>query len=209
MAYEDFVMRQVDARTSPHDKVFDGVGRALRREPAYRYWFLPALVPVLEKAGRIKPYTFDDPPAAIIADYRVYTYLQSHPALASLATSHYLPVWRNLWIPAMTAIGTGEWRCPADGVYRVYKSAALARHPWFRQPLEAGTLASNLPPLDLRTLPSETVTLRRNQRVHVDAGDGVAIFIVPANETVFFRQPPAGVTLDAVEPARTHVPRLQ
>src|SRR5207244_1500516 len=65
MRYEDFVMREADARTNGA-RVFDGVGRALRREPAYRYWFLPALVPALESAGRITPYTaqqmLSDPP---------------------------------------------------------------------------------------------------------------------------------------------------
>ena len=30
--------------------------------------------------------------------------------------------------------------------------------------------------------------------------------IVPVTETIFFRQPPRGVTLDGVMPAVTHVP---
>src|SRR5436309_3500741 len=38
--YEDFVMREIDRRTPPASKVFDSVGWALLRDPAYRYWFM-------------------------------------------------------------------------------------------------------------------------------------------------------------------------
>jgi hypothetical protein len=41
MRNQDYVMREVDRRTQPGDVVFDGTGYALRRKPAYRYWFLP------------------------------------------------------------------------------------------------------------------------------------------------------------------------
>jgi hypothetical protein len=207
MRYEDFIMRQVDARTT--NTVFDGVGRALRRRPAYRYWFLPALQNVLEAAGRFEPYRPRELPDAIIADYRVYGYLRTHPQLARTFTSHYLPLWRNLWIPAFTSRGTGEWIAPVDGTYVVIKSQALASHAWFRHPLEIGVFDTNVPPLDLRGADrSVTLTVSRGQRLHVDAPANIAVFIVPADEPVWFRQPPHGVTLDGVAPAVTHIPHF-
>lgn len=206
MRYEDFVMREVDARTQ--GPVFDGVGRALRRPPAYRFWFLPALQNVLEAAGRIPPYQPSQLPDAVIADYRVYGYLRSHPQLAKTFTSNYMPLWRNLWIPAFSARGSADWIAPASGTYRIVMSESLARHPWFRHPLEIGVFDTNVPPLDLRTYPSRPITVQRNQHVHIDAVPNVAMMIVPASEPVFFRQPPHGVTLDAVAPAVTHVPHF-
>lgn len=223
MRYEDFVMQQVDARAS--GAVFDGVGRALRRPSAYRYWFLPNLQIVLETTGRIAPYTGADmqrdPPAAIIADIRVYTYLRSHPHLAAVATSHYLPLWRNLWIPAMSSRGSGEWTAPATGRYRVVASRDLANHPWFERPLEVGALQTNVAPLDLRTIANEpavvsvdgvpvpeTFTAKRLQRIAVRADPEAGVMIVPASEAVFFRQPPRGISLDGIAPAVTHVPHF-
>ena len=207
MRYEDFVMRQVDARTT--NTVFDGVGRALRRRPAYRYWFLPALQNVLEASGRFEPYRPRELPDAIIADYRVYGYLRTHPQLARTFTSHYLPLWRNLWIPAFTSRGSADWIAPVDGTYVVIKSEALASHAWFRHPLEIGVFDTNVPPLDLRGADrSVTLTVSRGQRLHVDAPANIAVFIVPANEPIWFRQPPHGVTLDGVAPAVTHIPHF-
>jgi len=227
MAYEDFVMREVDRRTPADGKVFDGVGRALQRKPAYQYWFLPTLVEVLERERVFEPYDpremLADPPAALICDFRLYTWLKHHPQLASIAASNYLPVWRNLWIPAMSGrvggAGSLEWIAPANGAYRVYASDALANHEWFRHPLEAGTFESNLPPLDLRTISSVPVgcfvdgisvgtmfNAERTQKIRIQAVEGTAVMIVPATETTFFRQPPRGVTLDGVVPAVTHVP---
>ncbi len=205
MRYEDFVMKEADARTT--GKVFDGVGRALRREPAYRYWFLPALQPILESTGRIEPYRATELPEAVIADYRVYGYLKAHPQLAATFTSHYLPLWRNLWIPAFSSRGTGDWIAPVSGRYRIVRSEALANHPWFRHPLEIGVFDTNVAPLDLHG-GGEIITVTRNQHIHVDAAPNIGVMIVPMNEPVFFRQPAHGVTLDAVAPAITHVPHF-
>ena len=204
MRYEDFIMREADTRTT--DVVFDGVGRALRRTPAYHYWFLPALQNVLEAAGRIEPYRPNVPPEVVIADYRVYTYLRAHPHLARVFTSHYMPLWRNLWIPALSSRGTGDWIAPVSGRFRVISSAALANHPWFRQPLEVGVFDSNVAPLTLDAGP--IMEIRRGQHVHIDAPPNFGVMIVPVNEPVWFRQPPHGVTLDAVAPAVTHVPHF-
>jgi hypothetical protein len=209
MRYEDFIMREADRRSTR--VVFDGVGRALSREPAYRYWFLPALQNVLESAGRIEPYRPAQLPDVVIADYRVYGYLRSHPDLARVLTTHYLPVWRNLWVPAYTSRAGGEWVAVVDGTYRVIRSEALFNHPWFRRPLEVGVLDTNVPVLDVGTIDGlksvPTVTLRRGQRFRVDAASNEAVLVVPVNELQFFQQPPHGVTLDAVAPARTHIPR--
>src|SRR5207302_9434069 len=133
--------------TKPGDKVFDGVGWALRRRPAYRYWFLPKLVQTFEAKGLFEPYDMQvDPPAAIITDHNAYVWLTLHPSLASFATAHYLPYWRNLWVPAMSArLKAGEfadWIVPATGRYRIYASNALATHPWFTNPLAYGTFES-------------------------------------------------------------------
>ena len=43
LAYQDRIMREVHARTLPGEKVWSGVPWALRREPSYRFWFLPEL----------------------------------------------------------------------------------------------------------------------------------------------------------------------
>ena len=228
MAYEDFVMQQVDARTAKGSKVFDGVGRALNREPAHRQWFLPALVPLLESTGRAKPYTASDlladPPAAVISDFRVFTYLKTHPDLAREITRHYMPTWRNLWLPAMSGIGSSEWIAPASGRYRVYASAELARHPWFRQPLQVGTFESNVPPLRtafMNTAAAVNVTvdgvavqanefsINRKQRLRIETEPGVGIFVLPANQPQFFAQPLAGISLDASAATVTHIPRFR
>jgi hypothetical protein len=206
MRYEDFIMREADRRSTR--TVFDGVGRALRREPSYRYWFIPALQNVLESAGRIEPYRASPLPDVVIADYRVYGYLRTHPALAKTFTSHYLPLWRNLWVPAFTSIGSGEWVAPVDGVYRVIRSEELAKHPWFRHPLEVGVFDTNVSRLKPAGLPAEAgVPLKRGQRFRVEAPPNVAVFVLPVNEALWFQQPPHGVTLDAVAPAVTHIPR--
>jgi hypothetical protein len=208
MRYEDLIMREADARSSA--TVFDGVGRALRRKPAYRYWFLPALQTLLERAGRIEPYRPAELPEVVIADYRVFGYLRDHPRLARVLTSHYLPLWRNLWVPSFTSRGSGDWIAPVSGTYHVYMSEALANHAWFRHPLEVGVFDTNVRPLefggDLK--PSSVITVKRGERIHVDAPPNFGVFVIPASDHVFFRQPARGVTLDAVAPAVTHVPRF-
>jgi hypothetical protein len=235
MAYEDLIMREVDDRTPPRSKVFDGVGWALRRTPAYPYWFLPMLVQSLEAKGILEPYTqqqlADDPPAAIISDYRIYLWLKARPALAAFATAHYLPTWRNLWLPGMSARLTpanqaAEWIVPTGGAYRVYASEPLSIHPWFRDPVTFGTFESpvveislvGFPPVSRLPLafwtdgvavpPADVLHLRRKQRLRVVslARTSLGIMIVPANTRELFRQPAHGVTIDGAAPAITHIP---
>lgn len=237
LQYEDLIMREADRQTPANSTVLDGVGWALRRRPAYRYWFLPKLVQSLEEQGMFETYTqrqmASDPPAAIISDYRLTGWLFTHPPLAEFATSHYLPSWRNLWLPGLSrrltpAHPVAEWIVPAGGAYRVYGSERLSTHPWFRAPLLIGSLesrhtevkltgfspASKLPVAwwidGVPAPPADVLQLRRKQRLRVasHARGPFGIMIVPINVTELFRQPPHGVTIDGAMPPATHVPHF-
>jgi hypothetical protein len=139
LRYQDAVMTSADRLTSPHEPVFDGGGFVLRRKPAYRYWFLTTGVRFMAANGLIEPYTISPPPAAILYDYRLALYLRDFPRVAEYATKHYVPVYRNLWVPGMSAIvGSSRniWQAPRAGTYDIYASEALLTHPWFTKPLE-------------------------------------------------------------------------
>lgn len=234
LAYQDLVMQEVHRLTPAGSKVFDGVGWALRRRPAYRYWFLPKLVQVLEAKGLYEPYTAQamaaDPPAAIISDHNAFVWFVLHPQLAGFATRHYLPYWRNLWIPGMSARlengGSAQWIVPASGSYRVYASQVLSLHPWYRNPLVFGSYESRNTEIELTGfapasgLPlqwtidgapvkaDDVMELRRGQRLALQLiGNGpFGVMIVPAGIHALFRQPPHGVTIEAAASPVTHVP---
>ncbi len=235
LAYQDLVMREVDRNTPADGSVFDGVGWALRRRPAYGHWFLPMLVVSLEKEHIFRPYTLQemagDPPAAIITDYRMYGWLLTHPPLAAFATAHYLPVLLNLWLPGLSARLTAshravEWIVPVDGQYRIYGSELLSIHPWFQRPLIFGTFPTShteialtrFPPaatlplswtLDGAPIPAtDSLTLRRHQRLAVQYGGdrSFGVMIVPSGIRDLFQQRAPGVTLDAATTPVTHVP---
>lgn len=235
LAYQDLIMTEVDRHTPHEGSVFDGVGWALRMRPAYRYWFLAMIAVSLEREHVFAPYTLQemqaDPPAAIISDYRLYGWLLTHPPLASFATSQYLPVRLNLWLPGLSARLTAaarskEWIVPADGQYRIYGSEVLSIHPWFQQPLIFGTFPSSRTEIVLTGFPpasalpvtfavdgkpiasAETLTLRRHQHLAVIyRGDRqLGLMIVPAGVHALFQQPPPGVTLDAATTPITHWP---
>jgi hypothetical protein len=192
MAYQDAVMTSADRLTRPEETVFDGAGYALRRKSAYRYWFLTTGVRFMASRGLIEPYRFDPPPAAIIYDYRLALYLHDFPRAAEYATKHYVPVYRNLWVPGMNVIvGAGRvlWTAPRAGVYDVWASERLLTHPWLTKPLEYaaidGPLATRyqiplakLPPSPPEALAwtvdgvpqpkgTRTLTLRRGSRVEL------------------------------------------
>lgn len=236
-AYQDLVMREVDARTQPGDRVFDGVGWALHREPYYRFWFLPDLTRQLVSHGHAKAIDVNafvhDPPAAVITDHNVLVWLQFQPELQRVIVRHYLPVWRNLWMPALSArldatTRSASWMAPADGDYRVYASHALAAHPWFGRPLfvasyyEADAARLEMPlgapfanaplswQIDGNPVSGSVLRLRKGQRVDVTttSDEPIGIFAVPGNEARLFRQPPPGVTIDGSAPRVTHWPRL-
>ncbi|HEV7428810.1 MAG TPA: hypothetical protein VGQ46_20855 [Thermoanaerobaculia bacterium] len=231
--YEDFVMREVDRRTPAGAKVFDSVGWPLHRDPAYRYWFLRANVFVMEEHRRFEPYTIADvlrdPPAAVIADYDVRKWLAAHRPFGEFIVTHYLPLWREIWLPGMSARlrpGTAaRWVVLADGTYDVYASTNLAAHPWYRQPLDferplwrgvgPPTAADRGARVDwfvdgAPTPASATLTLRRGQRLDAISREPlpVGIMLINSRNDVAFCQPPRGTTLEASDPPRWHVPDL-
>jgi hypothetical protein len=162
LPYQDRVMREADARTSPGERVWDGSGYALRRQPAYRYWFLPAGVRLMAKAGLIEDYDVEQlraaPPAAIIYNYRLFLWLRETPRLAAFVTHHYVPLYRNLWLPGMSAMLEAQpsrttWTVVRGGRYEVFASELLAKHPWFARPLEYGMIDGSELAIPLRRLP--------------------------------------------------------
>jgi hypothetical protein len=212
MAYQDAVMTSADRLTTPDETILDGAGYALRRTPAYRYWFLPYGIRAMAAKRLIDPYDLPDltaaPPAAIIYDYRLALYLQAFPDLARYVTTHYLPVYRNLWVPGMTTYAGPSprrvtWIAPRAGRYQVYASEVLTRHPWLTNPIgyasREGPLATRyeiplaqLPPAAPETLQwtvdgvpqppgVQVLTLRKGARVDLDANPprGTGILLVP------------------------------
>jgi hypothetical protein len=232
-AYQDLIMREVHAHTETGAKVFDGVGWALRREPAYRFWFLPELARQLVGRGHAAPYGLRewlaDPPAAVITDRNAVIWLLQNPPLASYVTRHYVPLWRNLWLPGLSArlspSQSIEWIAPAEGRYRVLASRGMADHPWFNRPF--GYSRSGVGPL--RAIPRNDanisftlngnpidvtagmIKLRKRDRLRATSGDlqPVGIFITGGHERTWFREPPPDVTLDAEAARVTHVPSFR
>jgi hypothetical protein len=197
--YQDVIMREADRLIPPGGRVFDGVGYAIRREPAYRYWFLAALIYSLERNGTYEHYDIEaDPPAAVIADVPTARWLIAHPRLAEFVRRHYLPRWPELLLPGMNARLTPQrpsqrWIVPVDGMYDVHAPPGLQ--------------------LTVDGIPhpaSGRLTLRRRQRLEVSGPimQPTDVFIVPAGDALQFHRPPRGVTLDALVAPQTHLPRL-
>lgn len=160
--YQDRVMHEVDRRTRPDEPVWDGCGYALRRDPAYRYWFLPAGVRLLADERLIENYDLEqiesNPPAAIIFNERLRNWMVGRPRLAAYVTHHYVPVYRNLWLPGMSAAVGPEpsqvtWSVLRSGRYDVYASEILASHPWFTRPLDYGWMEGPELSIPLQRLP--------------------------------------------------------
>src|SRR4051812_18866308 len=232
--YEDFVMREVDRRTPPASKVFDSVGWPLHRDPAYRYWFLRANVFVMEEHGKFETYgipdVLRDPPAAVIADYDVRKWLAAHRPFGEFVVTHYLPLWREIWLPGMSARVTplapaARWIVLADGTYDVYASTNLASHPWYRQPLnfELPLWRGAGPPsaadrgaridwfVEGAPIPAvATLTLRRGQQLDAISREPlpIGIMLINAKNDAAFCQPPPGTTLEASFAPQWHVPNL-
>jgi hypothetical protein len=230
--YQDFVMREVDHRTPAGSKVWDSVGWALHRDPAYRYWFLRANVFVMEAHGRFETYNaadlLRDPPAAIIADYDTRRWMATHRQLGELVVTHYLPLWRDLWLPGMSARLTmaapaAQWIALADGTYDVYASTRLASHPWYRQPLDferpVWRDAAPVSPLDRDAridwcvddapVPrTASLTLRRGQHVGAISREAlpIGIMLIGSRNELAFCQPLPGTTLEASASPRWHLP---
>jgi hypothetical protein len=98
MAYQDLVMKTVDAVTPPDGTVFDSVGWALHRKPAYEYWFLREIAFALEAHGVIPSYVPNKPPDAIVADHDTRRWLFDHPALMQWVRARYVTVG-EVWLP--------------------------------------------------------------------------------------------------------------
>ena len=232
LRYQNEIMTAVHRATPEGSRVFDGVGWALRREPAYRFWFLPVLARELVAHRHAAPYTLTsllaDPPAAVITDRNAVVWLAANRDLASYVVRHYLPWYRNLLLPAMSARvdarGSANWIAPADGVYRVVASPAVARYPWFRFPLAQRpgvdwTLTvrpqgAELVRFDVdgeSIVNASALRLRRGARVTAQslASQPIGILLVPGSDSSWGRQPPPGVTLDSEAPREWHWPQLR
>lgn len=232
--YEDFIMREVDRRTPAGAKVWDSVGWPLHRDPAYRYWFLRANVFLMEEHGSFEPYRISDllrdPPAAVVADYDLRKWLATHRPLGELVITHYLPLWREIWLPGMSARLTpaspaAQWIVLADGAYDVYASTRLASHPWFRQPFDyENPLWRNVPPLstvdrdahvdwyvDGAPITATTsLVLHRGQRIAAISHEPlpIGVMLIDSRNELAFCQPPRGTTLEASYAPRWHRPDL-
>jgi hypothetical protein len=235
-AYQNLIMTEAERLTPPGSIVFDGTGWAVHREPSYRYWLMRRIVWVLVKSGYYPPYTPREmaarPPAAILADYTARGFLLLSPDLGLFTASHYLPYWRDLWLPGLSARLSPQapaalWIVPADGVYRVYASPRLAKHTWFRQPLYWNTpewrdqrlvLTVHADeewrtgvPLELSApMQNGRLLLRKGQRLTAvsRAVEPVGVFITPLGAAQLFQQPPVGTTLEVSADPQWHVPDL-
>ncbi|HEX8169093.1 MAG TPA: hypothetical protein VF824_00975 [Thermoanaerobaculia bacterium] len=225
LRYQDRVMREADRRTRPDERVWDGVGYALRREPAYRYWFLSSIVRLGAQHRLLPPYDaaqiMQRPPAAIVHSMRVNLWLAQYPDAAAYVTRHYVPLDRDLWLPAMSgplrAGHSASWIAPRAGRYRFIASELLMKHPWFYDPLKYGRSMGGEDAdfsVDLRALPlapRAAFALAIDGRAvdgdvfDVSAGASVAltshldravgVLIVPDDWTRVFVGPPAPVVM--------------
>jgi hypothetical protein len=225
MKYHDAVMREVDRRTLPNEKVWDGVGAALRREPAYRYWFLPSVVRIAAQRNLIPSYRaqdiLKDPPAAILHSVRVRYWFLQFPDAGLHVVHHYVPLYRDLWIPGLSGtIENGqraEWRAPRAGRYRLVASELLPKHPWFFTPLNYAIMAGSdattyevelmrLPQVDRRRLQlvvdgvpvdAAVFTLKKNSYVSLQSNVAkpIGVLIVPEDVTTLFLSPEGPVIM--------------
>lgn len=193
-AYQDAIMRDVHRVAPPGTKVFDGAGWALRREPAYRYWFLRGIVNVLEARGRFARYDAAEmaanPPAAIITDNGVRVWLGTHRDLAAYVIEHYVPLWRDLWVPGLRrTLPSGQtisWQAPRAGEYVLYAATDVAWNGGGRM-LRAGDVV---------------MIANRSTRAN-------EVTVVPRGISPVYRQPPPGVGIDGTALPVTHVPKLR
>jgi hypothetical protein len=213
LRYQDYVMREVDRRTLATEKVFDGSAYALRREPAYRYWFLPIGIRQLAAAGRIGAFDIAArPPAAIIYNLRMQRWFEIFPKTAMFAVHNFVPLTRDLWVPGLSVrIAPGReiaWTARRAGSYTLYASEPLVRHPWLTDPLRfaamEGPVATRyaiplrqLPPAHVRwtvdgaIVAGRTIELQAGARVAIisDERQPIGVIIVPSDLMVLATAP--------------------
>jgi hypothetical protein len=213
MRYQDYVMREADRRTAPDGKVFDGSAYAIRREPAYAYWFLPTGIRLLAASGNARGYDIAaQPPAAIIHNLRMQRWFEIFPRTAAFAVRNYVPLTRDLWVPGLSVrLEPGQavtWTVHRAGDYALWASEPLVRHPWLSQPLRyaaiQGPLATRyaipLPQLprarvrwSVDGVPVNTVTVRvkKGSRVSIvsDERRPIGVLLVPSDVRVLCTAP--------------------
>ena len=192
-AYQDAIMREVHRVAPPGTKVFDGAGWALRRDPAYRHWFLRGIVNVLETNGRFPRYgaaeMAADPPAAIITDSGVRLWFATHRDLPPYVVAHYIPTLRDLWVPGLRrTLEPGQamtWQPPRAGEFVLYAPPQVAWNGGDRV-LRGG----------------EAVTIANR------SGSATEVTVVPRGVSPVYRQPPPDVGIDGFAAPVTHLPDL-
>ena len=213
MRYQDYVMREVDRRTTPAEKVFDGSAYALRREPAYAYWFLPTGIRLLAASGNARPYDIAaQPPAAVIHNLRMQRWFEIFPKTGAFAARNYVPLTRDLWLPGLSVkLAPGQavtWTAHRAGTYTLWASEPLVRHPWLTHPLQYAAMqgpAATRYAIPLQRLPRANVrwsvdgvpvstmevALKKGSRVTIASGEPrtIGVLLVPADVKVLCTAP--------------------
>jgi hypothetical protein len=209
---QDAIMREANAAASPAESVLDGSGFAIRRRPAYRYWFLPLGVRLRAAAGEIDPYRpamlMSDPPGAVVIDLRLAGWLDQWPELRRAVIRHYVPRWRNVWVPGGSGVigpgGTVSIDVIRDGAYELIARPQLVGHPWFHNPVGTAFVGETLtvdaaavPPAALTTnagSPSRPLVLTRGTRLEITSHERemIGFFLVPATAPRIFERPDGG-----------------
>jgi len=206
---QDATMRAAQSVAASYEPVFDGSGLALRHPPAYSYWFLPLGVRFLAREKMIEPYTpaalARNPPAAVIVDPRMPQWLAEWPDLRRAIVQHYIPRWRNVWVPGGSGIlGPGaevSLDLVRDGAYRVIAGPQLLQHPWFHNPIAcamaSGPQGAQMV-IDAASIPNAPVDVVRSGKrivLHSRATMPVGFFVFPASATRLFDVPDGGAPM--------------
>jgi len=213
LRYQDYVMREVDRRTGTGERVFDGSAYALRRDPAYAYWFLPTGIRLLAASGNARPYDIAaQPPAAIIHNLRMQRWFEIFPRTGAFAVRNYVPLTRDLWVPGLSVkLEPGQavtWTVHRAGAYALWASEPLARHPWLTQPLHYAAIQGpaatryaialpRLPRANVRWsvdgVPVSTMeaALQKGSRVSIVSGEPrpIGVLLAPADVKVLCTAP--------------------
>ena len=144
---------------------------------------------------------------------------ESSASSAPYFVRHYVPVWRNLWIPAMNARLQPGASIPMDRPSRRHRTASTSP-PRARAPSMVPTAHSSSPPTNratvvragapspprttracdgrptaIRAVIGSSIALRKGQTLDVTstANETLGIVLLPTDDRILFRQPPPGV----------------